>query len=118
MAKQVDKLDQNFAFTSDADLDAQIQAFKQAHEAATGQRLAVDSKRSLGPGKVRMSIWKLNADCAGSGAMISRYWRPPSDASALRVPIPGCDPPMAARTPVVFSNHTIAASRSGAPSSR
>ncbi len=56
MAKHVDKLDNNFAFTSDADLDAQIQAFKQAHEAAHGQRLAVDSKRSLGPGKVRMTF--------------------------------------------------------------
>jgi hypothetical protein len=56
MAKHVDKLDHNFAFTSDADLDAQIQQFKQEHEAAHGQRLAVDGKRSLGPGKVRMTF--------------------------------------------------------------
>jgi hypothetical protein len=56
MAKHVDKIDHNFAYQSDADLDAQIDRFKQEHEAAHGQRLAVDSKRSLGPGKVRMTF--------------------------------------------------------------
>lgn len=56
MAKQDAKLDHVFAFSSDADLDAQIQAFKQEHETAHGQRLAVDSKRPLGAGKARISF--------------------------------------------------------------
>lgn len=58
MAKKPEKLtlDQVFAFTSDADLDAQIAAFKAEHERARGQGLAMDDKRSLGAGKVRVSF--------------------------------------------------------------
>lgn len=56
MAKQAAKLDHVFAFGSEADLDAQIQAFKRVHESAQGERLAVDGKRSLGAGKVRITF--------------------------------------------------------------
>ena len=48
--------DRVFAFQTDTDLDAQIDAFKQQHEAETGERLAVHSKRPLGPGKVQMTF--------------------------------------------------------------
>lgn len=58
MAKKPDKLtlDHNFAFTSEADLAEQISTFKREHEAAQHQLLAMDSKRSLGPGKVRVTF--------------------------------------------------------------
>jgi hypothetical protein len=58
MPKKPEKvtLDHNFAFTTDADLAAQISAFKAEHEAAQRQILAMDSKRSLGPGKVRVTF--------------------------------------------------------------
>jgi hypothetical protein len=58
MPKKPDKvtLDQNFAFRSDADLAAQIDVFKAEHEAAHQQILAMDNKRSLGPGKVRVTF--------------------------------------------------------------
>ena len=49
-------VDEVFAYTSEADLDAKITAFKAAHEAEHGQRLAVDGKRPLGPGKARLSF--------------------------------------------------------------
>lgn len=47
---------QDFAFTSDADLNAQIAAFAAAHEAAHRDRLAVDAKRPLGANKVRVTF--------------------------------------------------------------
>lgn len=58
MAKQPPKrtVDHVFAFTSEADLDAQIQAFKRTHAAEHGEELALDSKRQLGPGKARLSF--------------------------------------------------------------
>lgn len=58
MAKKPDKvtIDHNFAFAGEADLAAQIDRFKAEHEAAHKQILAMDSKRSLGPGKVRVSF--------------------------------------------------------------
>lgn len=58
MPKKAEKvtLDHNFAFTSDADLASQITAFKAEHEAAQRQILAMDNKRSLGPGKVRVTF--------------------------------------------------------------
>lgn len=58
MPKKPDKvtLDHNFAFTSDADLAAQIDRFKAEHEAAHRQILAMDDKRSLGAGKVRVTF--------------------------------------------------------------
>jgi hypothetical protein len=57
MAKQGKQLvDRVFAFTSDADLDTQIKAFKAEYEAEHGDGLALDQKRSLGVGKVRLSF--------------------------------------------------------------
>ncbi|HEY0137654.1 MAG TPA: hypothetical protein VGB85_26395 [Nannocystis sp.] len=62
MAKKPEKitLNHDFAFASDADLNAQIAAFTAAHEAehraSTGERLAMDARRSLGPSKVRVTF--------------------------------------------------------------
>lgn len=58
MPKKAEKvtLHHDFAFTSDADLDAQIAAFAAAHAAANPERLAVDAKRSLGPTRVRVTF--------------------------------------------------------------
>lgn len=57
MAK-TDKIivDQDFRFQNDADLNAQIAAFQSAHEAANHQILAMDARRPLGAGKVRISF--------------------------------------------------------------
>lgn len=51
-----DSHDRYFSFTTEADLDAQIDAFKQEHEAEHGQRLAVHGKRPLGAGKVQVTF--------------------------------------------------------------
>ncbi|MCA9699937.1 MAG: hypothetical protein KC431_20600 [Myxococcales bacterium] len=58
MAKQARKqtVDHVFSYTSEAELDTQIQAFKAAHADAHGEGLALDSKRPLGPGKARLSF--------------------------------------------------------------
>lgn len=57
MAKQNKQLVEHvFAFASDADLDAQINAFKADYESTHGDRLALDNKRSLGAGKARLSF--------------------------------------------------------------
>lgn len=58
MAKKTPKqtLNYDFAFSKDAMLNAQIAAFAAAHEAAHGQRLAMDARLSLGPGKVRVTF--------------------------------------------------------------
>ena len=62
MAKKPEKitLSHDFAFTSDADLNTQIATFTAAHEArhqaSTGERLAMDARRSLGPNKVRVTF--------------------------------------------------------------
>ncbi len=50
------KLNHDFAFQSDADLDAKIAAFRAAHEAEHHQILAMDARFSLGPGKVRITF--------------------------------------------------------------
>lgn len=54
MPKKLDKItvDHTFEFKTDADLDAQIAAFK----AEQPQRLALDGKRPLGSGKVRVTF--------------------------------------------------------------
>jgi len=59
MPKKPDKLtlDRNFEFASDADLDGQIAAFKAEHP----QRLALDNKRPLGPGKIRVTFRVVDA---------------------------------------------------------
>lgn len=46
----------DFAAKDDVELDALMLAFKRLHEVETGERLAIDAKRSLGPGKVRVSF--------------------------------------------------------------
>lgn len=58
MPKKPEKvtLSHDFAFESDGDLDAKVSAFRAEHEAAHGQTLAMDAKRSLGPGKVRVTF--------------------------------------------------------------
>ena len=58
MGKKADKqlVDKVFAYADDSELDAQIATFKAAHEAEHGQRLALDAKRPLGPGKARLSF--------------------------------------------------------------
>lgn len=58
MPKKPEKvtLSHDFAFESEADLDAKVTAFRVEHEAGQGQKLAMDAKRSLGPGKVRVTF--------------------------------------------------------------
>ncbi len=58
MPKKAEKVtrNQDFSFTSDADLDAQIAGFQAAYEAENGERLAMDARRSLGPTKVRVTF--------------------------------------------------------------
>jgi hypothetical protein len=80
--------------------------------------VAVAHVTRRGRASERTSMRELNALCAGSGARISRYLRPPSEIRAFRVPIPGCVPPIAAFTPVVFSTQAIPRSRSPMPSRR
>ena len=58
MPKKPEKvtLNHDFAFASDADLNDKIAAFGAAHEAEHQQILAMDARRSLGPGKVRVTF--------------------------------------------------------------
>ena len=58
MPKKPEKvtLNHDFVFTTDADFDEKLTAFRVEHEAVHGQILAMDSKRSLGPGKVRVTF--------------------------------------------------------------
>ena len=61
MAKKSDKsekilLNHDFACASEAELNGQIAAFAAAHEAAHGQILAMDGRRSLNPDKVRVTF--------------------------------------------------------------
>src|SRR5438067_2411412 len=49
-------LDRDFAVADERALGAQIAAFAAEHEAAHGQILAMDGRRSLGPGKVRVTF--------------------------------------------------------------
>jgi hypothetical protein len=49
-------LNHDFVFASDPELDAKIAAFRAEHEAAHQQILAMDARRSLGPGKVRVTF--------------------------------------------------------------
>ena len=58
MAKNTEQalLNHDFEFTSDAVLNASIAAFTAQHAAVNDERLAMDSRRSLGPGKVRVTF--------------------------------------------------------------
>jgi hypothetical protein len=49
-------LHHDFAFASDADLNAQIAAFAREYEAKNGDRLAMDARMDLGAGKVRVTF--------------------------------------------------------------
>jgi len=53
---QPELVDRDFTFASDRELDALIATFRSEHEAATGQRLAMHARRSLGAGKVRVTF--------------------------------------------------------------
>jgi hypothetical protein len=46
----------DFTFASEADLDAQVAAFAAAHADEHGERLAMDAKRPLGAGRVRVTF--------------------------------------------------------------
>lgn len=58
MPKKAEKvtLNHDFAFATDADLNAQIAAFTAEHAATQGERLAMDARRPLGPTKVRVTF--------------------------------------------------------------
>jgi methionine-rich copper-binding protein CopC len=58
MGKKDEKvtISQDFAFNSDADLSAQIAAFQTKQQETQALRLAMDARRSLGPGKVRVTF--------------------------------------------------------------
>lgn len=58
MAKKSEKvlLNHDFAFEKEAELSALIAAFSAEHEATHHQILAMDARRSLGPGKVRVTF--------------------------------------------------------------
>lgn len=49
-------LNHDFEFLKDADLNTQIAAFAAAHEGAHDELLAMDGRRPLGPGKVRVTF--------------------------------------------------------------
>jgi hypothetical protein len=58
MAKTTEKnlLSHDFVIPKEADLNTQIAAFAAAYEASHNQILAMDARRSLGPGKVRVTF--------------------------------------------------------------
>lgn len=58
MAKKTEKIlvNHDFAFAKESELNAQIAAFAAEHEAAHHQILAMDARRPLGPGKVRVTF--------------------------------------------------------------
>ncbi len=47
---------QDFQAANDAELDVRMREFKAAWTAEHGDGLAIDGKRSLGPGKVRVTF--------------------------------------------------------------
>jgi hypothetical protein len=49
-------LHHDFQAANDAELDVQMRAFKAAWTSEHGDGLAIDGKRSLGPGKVRVTF--------------------------------------------------------------
>ena len=56
----------DFVIADEADLNAQIAAFRAEHEAEHGQRLAMDARRPLGANKVRITFRIVDAP-AGRG---------------------------------------------------
>lgn len=69
MPKKPEKvtLNHDFAFESDADFDTKLAAFRAEHEATHGQILAMDARRSLGPGKVRVTFRVIEKKGRGKG---------------------------------------------------
>ena len=58
MPKKPEKvlLNHDFAFSTDAELAEKLTTFRAEHEATHEQILAMDAKRSLGQGKVRVTF--------------------------------------------------------------
>jgi len=59
MGKKIDqaaRISQDFTSASDADLSAQISAFQSRYREEHGQLLAMDARRSLGPGRDRITF--------------------------------------------------------------
>jgi len=54
--EQAERLSHDFNAASEAELEAQIAAFKTAYTAEHGRLLAMDARRSLGAGKVRVTF--------------------------------------------------------------
>lgn len=56
MPKKPEKvtINHDFAFEAETDLNEQIAAFRANHEATHHEILAMDARRPLGPGKVRV----------------------------------------------------------------
>ena len=53
---QSERIAQDFTSANDADLNAQIAAFQARYKDERGQLLAMDSRRSLGPGRDRVTF--------------------------------------------------------------
>ena len=49
-------ISRDFNFSTEADLNLKIAAFSAGHERDAGQRLAMDARRPLGAGKVRVTF--------------------------------------------------------------
>jgi hypothetical protein len=49
-------ISRDFTYSTDADLNGQIAAFSAEHQRSAGQRLAMDARRPLGAGKVRVTF--------------------------------------------------------------
>ncbi len=58
MPKKPEKvtLNHDFTYASESELADKLSAFRAEHEATHQQNLAMDAKRSLGPGKVRVTF--------------------------------------------------------------
>jgi hypothetical protein len=56
MGKVKQTVQHDFQAPNEQELDRQLATFKAEHESQTGQRLAIDAKRPLGPGKVRITF--------------------------------------------------------------
>ena len=54
--EQAARISHDFVSASDADLSAQIAAFQARHRDEHGQFLAMDARRSLGPGRDRITF--------------------------------------------------------------
>lgn len=54
--EQAARISQDFTWASDADLSAHISAFQARYREEHGQLLAMDARRSLGPGRDRVTF--------------------------------------------------------------